>query len=370
MSLEIQLASRWVNSESRKREAVRAAHEQNGTVLLELLNHYMTLKSARKSLVSDDTRRLYSLGVRKFLEQTNPTDIEQTRPDQLIKPSNPALGGGQRLELTRLEAEDLETWMIKLQHDGLSSGTITAYLNGVRALYRALIWARATERNPAGEVKPPRDPTPAHSKKSALSPAVFRDLIAAPSAKFEIGDPRRTRDTLLLALGGSAGLRAKEIIGLDVNDLELGLKRMAVRAGKGGKRRIVPLSKNLLELALSWLKVRKGLELRNEISSTETALLVSVSRNASGGRRLTTDGARYIAKGYYEQLGLPPELFGLHTLRRTAGTHLYRATRDLHVVADVLGHASVNTSAIYAKMDMEVRREALEAMESLREREK
>jgi integrase/recombinase XerC len=54
-------------------------------------------------------------------------------------------------------------------------------------------------------------------------------------------------------------------------------------------------------------------------------------------------------------------------LRRTAGTHLYRATRDLHVVADVLGHASVNTSAIYAKMDMDVRREALEKMESMRD---
>jgi integrase/recombinase XerC len=360
MSLEIQLASRWINSESRKREAVRAAHEQNEEILLELLNHYLTLKSARKSQVSDDTRRLYSLGIRKFLEQTNPSN------GTLI---NPALGGGQRLELTRLEAEDLEMWMIKLQHDGLTAGTIIAYLNGVRALYRALIWARATERNPAGEVKPPRDPTPAHSRKSALSPAVYRDLIAAPADKFGADDPRRTRDSLLLALGGSAGLRAKEIIGLDVVDLELGLKRLVVKSGKGGKRRIVPLSKNLLELCQSWLEVRRGLELRNEIQAAESALLVSVSRNDSGGKRLTTDGARFIARGYYERLGLPPELFGLHTLRRTAGTHLYRATRDLHVVADVLGHASVNTSAIYAKMDMEVRREALEAMESLRDRE-
>jgi integrase/recombinase XerC len=361
VSLEIQLASRWINSESRKREAVRAAHEQNEEILLELLNHYLTLKSARKSQVSDDTRRLYSLGIRKFLEQANPSHNDT--------PINPALGGGQRLELTRLEAEDLELWMIKLQHDDLRAGTITAYLNGVRALYRALIWARATERNPAGEVKPPRDPTPAHAKKSALSPAVYRDLIAAPQEKFKADDPRRTRDVLLLALGGSAGLRAKEIVGLDVADLELGLKRLVVKSGKGGKRRIVPLSRNLLEFCQSWLEVRRGLELRNEIRGDEPALLVSVSRNDSGGKRLTTDGARFIAKGYYERLGLPPELFGLHTLRRTAGTHLYRATRDLHVVADVLGHASVNTSAIYAKMDMEVRREALEAMESLRDRE-
>ena len=267
MSLEIQLASRWVNTESRKREAVRAAHEQHTEVLIELLNHYLTLKSARKSDVSDDTRRLYGLSVRKFLEYTDPERNDVS--------GNPALAGGQRFELTRLEPEDLEMWLIKLQHDGLTPGSIAAYLYGVRALYRALIWARATERNPAGEVKPPRDPTPAHSRKSALSPAVYRDLIATPADKFEVGDPRRTRDSLLLALGGSAGLRAMEIVGLDVIDLELGLKRLVVKSGKGGKRRVVPLSKNLLDLCTTWLEVRKGLEFRNTISSNETALLVN-----------------------------------------------------------------------------------------------
>lgn len=349
--LEIQLTSRWKMPENRKREAVRAAHDQNTDVLLELLNHYLTLKSARKLKVSDDTRRLYGLAVRRFLEFTGSSDP----------------GHGPNLELTRLEPEDIETWMVGLQDQGLEPGSIAAYLYGLRALYRALIWARATERNPAREVKPPRDPTPAHARKSALSPVVYRDLIAFPASRYAPEDPRQARDVLLLALGGSGGLRAKEIVGLDVSDLEIGLKRLTVRSGKGGKKRIVPLSRNLLEHCVRWLEVRRGLVLRGEILESETALIVSVSSNQSGGRRLTTDGARYIANGYYKALGLPTELWGLHTLRRTAGTHLYRATRDLHVVADVLGHASVNTSAIYAKMDMEVRREALEAMEDLRE---
>jgi integrase/recombinase XerC len=350
MTYDLILSSRFQNVENRKREAVRAAHDQDLESLLELLNHYMTLKSARKGETSDETRRLYAVAIGRFLTFCSGNQ-------------------GVRRELSRLPEDDVELWLVQLQSEGMKPGSIATYLNGVRALYRALVWARAAEGNPASEVKAPRDPTPAHLKKSALSPAVYRDLIAAPADKFAADDPRRTRDALLLALGGSAGLRAKEIIGLDIVDLELGLKRLVVKSGKGGKRRIVPLSKNLLEMCQSWLEVRRGLELRNEIQAAESALLVSVSRNDSGGKRLTTDGARFIARGYYERLGLPPELFGLHTLRRTAGTHLYRATRDLHVVADVLGHASVNTSAIYAKMDMEVRREALEAMESLRDRE-
>ncbi len=349
--LEIQLASRWTVPENRKREGVRAAHEQNADVLLELLNHYLTLKSARKLDVSDDTRRLYSLAVRRFLEFSGPGDSSNSP----------------RLELTRLEPEDIETWMVQLQDQGLEPGSIAAYLYGLRALYRALIWAKATDRNPAGEVRPPRDPTPAHARKSALSPAVYRDLIALPATRYSADDSRQARDVLLLALGGSGGLRAKEIVGLDVSDLEMALKRLTVRSGKGGKKRIVPLSRTLLEHCVRWLEVRRGLVLRGDILEGELALILSVSSNQSGGKRLTTDGARYIANGYYKLMGLPTELWGLHTLRRTAGTHLYRATRDLHVVADVLGHASVNTSAIYAKMDMEVRREALEAMEDLRD---
>ena len=351
MSLEIVLKSKFQQSDNRKRESVRAAHDQNADVLLELLNHYLTLKSTRKLEVSDDTRRSYGQAVRRFLEFIGP----------------PEPGHSPRLEMTRLEPEDVDAWLVQLQDDGLEPGSVATYLYGVRAMYRALIWAKATDANPAGEVKPPRDPTPAHAKKSALSPALYRDLIALPATRFEADDPRQARDVLLLALGGSGGLRAKEIVGLDVADVELNLKRLIVRSGKGGKRRIVPLSRNLTELVARWLEVRSGLVLRGEVLEAEPSLLISVSRNQSSGRRLTPDGARFIANGYYKALGLPPELWGLHTLRRTAGTHLYRATRDLHVVADVLGHASVNTSAIYAKMDMDVRREALEAMESLRD---
>ncbi len=347
MSFDLVLSSKFQAADNRKREAVRAAHDQDFTTLVELVNHYLTLKSARKAQMSDDTRRLYAVAIKRFLDFCAGTD-------------------GQRLEVTRLEADDVELWLVSLQSEGLQVGSVAAYLNGVRALYRALIWAKAATLNPAGEVKPPRDPTPAHLKKSALSPALYRTLIQTPGTKFGVDDPRQARDALLLSLGGSGGLRAKEIISLNVSDVEIGLKRLTVQAGKGGKKRILPLSSELLSLLKRWLEVRRGLEIRAEILKDETALLISISRNQSHGRRLTTGGARFIAKGYYVALGIPSEMWGLHTLRRTAGTHLYRATRDLYVVADVLGHASVNTSAIYAKMDMEVRREALEKMERLR----
>ncbi len=347
MSLELVLSSKFQAPENRKREAVRAAHDQDLETLLELLNHYLTLKSTRKSLTSNDTRLLYAASVRRFLEFCG--------------------RDSHRLEVTRLDTDDIEMWLVTLQSEGIKPGSIITYLNGVRCLYRALIWAKAATENPAAEVKAPRDPTPAHLKKSALSPALYREIVNAPLERFDVDDPRRTRDGLLIALGGSGGLRAKEIISLDVNDVELSLKRITVQSGKGGKKRIIPIANELILLLKRWLEVRKGLEIMGEIPENEKALLISISRNDSHGRRLTTHGARFIAKGYYVAAGLPAEMWGLHTLRRTAGTHLYRATKDLHVVADLLGHASVNTSAIYAKMDMETRREALKKMEKMRD---
>lgn len=349
MSQALAHVSHWTLPETRRRDAVRAAHDQDPDLLEGLLQHHLTLKSARRAQVSDDTRRLYGLALRKFLAHCG------------------GAAGGTRLELTRLEPEDVDGWLVALQGDGLAANTLASYLYGVRALYRALVWAGAAQGNPAAEVRPPRDPTPAHARKSALPPRLYRELTTLPETRYPPDDPRRARDALLLALGGSAGLRAMEICALDLSDADLALARITVRTGKGGKRRQVPITRSLLGVLEHWLEVRRGLEVRGHVQAEEPSLLVSLSSNQSRGRRLTTSGARFVATGYYRELGLPPELWGLHTLRRTAGTHLYRATRDLHVVADVLGHASVTTSAIYAKMDMDVRREALERMENLRD---
>jgi integrase len=63
---------------------------------------------------------------------------------------------------------------------------------------------------------------------------------------------------------------------------------------------------------------------------------------------------------------LDARVSGLHVLRRTTGTHLYRATRDLRVVAELLGHESVDTSAVYARLDDDVRREAKDRLAALR----
>ena len=334
------LASRWASAANRRREGLRAAHTQDAEVLSDLLFSYLRLKSSRGGRISDLTLAHYAASLNKFLKFSGP-------------PESP------RYALTQLEAESFEVWLLLLQAQGLSASSVKRHLYGVRNMMKALVWAGVLKSDPSASVRPPAEAQPAHTRKSALSAGLLTQLLALPALTHAFAPARAARDEVLLMLGGVLGLRAAELVGLDTGDADLLTLQLTVR-GKGGKIRRVPLTRRVAGVVQRYLTLRAGL------SASTPALLVSLSSRKLGGR-LTTKGARDIAAGYYRALGLAPELWGLHTLRRTAGTQLYRATRDLHVVADVLGHASVNTSAIYAKMDSQVRREALEAAEALRD---
>ncbi|MFC3859292.1 tyrosine-type recombinase/integrase [Deinococcus antarcticus] len=338
------LASKWSSAANRRREGLRAAHAQDADTLVDLLHTFMRLKSSRGARISSLTLEHYAESVRRFLAFTGPSE-------------SPTLA------LNQLSAEDFEMWLLQMQAEGLSASSIKRHLYGVRNLMKALVWANVLDSDPSAGVRPPSDPTPAHAKKKAIPVSKYAELLSLPSLLHAENSIRANRDALLLALGGTTGLRAAEIVSLDVGDVDFSLEQLTVR-GKGSKQRLVPLSSSVLKLVRAWMTSRRAISAEGLLRTD--ALLVSLTRRNYGGR-LTTKGGRDIASTYYQALGLPPEMWGLHTLRRTAGTHLYRATRDLHVVADLLGHSSVTTSAIYAKMDSEVRREAVEAMERLRD---
>nr|WP_246350765.1 tyrosine-type recombinase/integrase [Deinobacterium chartae] len=339
------MASKWSQAENRRREGLRAAHTQDADTLIDLMTTYVRLKSSRKGRVSPLTLTHYAESVRRFLEYAGPAESP-------------------RLALNQLSGDDLEVWLLHLQEQGLSPASVKRHLYGLRNLFKALVWAGVYKTDPSADVRPPQDATPAHAKKGALPLELYRRLLELPQELHGDG-PQMLRDRLMLMLGGTAGLRAAEIVGLDAADLDLRLRRLRVR-GKGAKTRVVPLTGTLLEALQAWLRAREVMRLEGRLHTE--ALLVSLSNKNAGGR-LTIRGARNIVNPYLDRAGVPQDWFGLHTLRRTAGTHLYRATRDLHVVADVLGHSNVNTSAIYAKMDADVRLEALEAVERLRQKD-
>ncbi len=157
-------------------------------------------------------------------------------------------------------------------------------------------------------------------------------------------------DTLL-----SSGLRASEVAALRVGDCLLGYGQasLLVRSGKGGKTREVFIPQELkayLKAFLAWKRVN------GEDVSDGAPVFV--------GQRgpLTRNGVWRVVKGLMRAVGLDPR-YATHSCRHTYATHLYRACGgDLEVVQEQLGHASIKTTTIYAKVTRQDKGRAADAL--------
>jgi site-specific recombinase XerD len=157
-------------------------------------------------------------------------------------------------------------------------------------------------------------------------------------------------DTLL-----SSGLRASEVAALRVGDCLLGYGQssLIVQNGKGGKTREVFIAEDLkrhLKAFVTWK------ETQGEAVAPEAPLFT--------GQRgpLTRNGVWRLVKGLLAAVGLDPR-YSTHSCRHTYATHLYRASGgDLEVVQEQLGHASVKTTTIYARITKEDKLRAANAL--------
>ncbi len=157
-------------------------------------------------------------------------------------------------------------------------------------------------------------------------------------------------DTLL-----SSGLRASELAALRVKDCLLGYGQasLVVRQGKGDKTREVFIPQELkahLKAFLTW-KRANGEDVSDE-APVFTGQRGPLSRN----------GVWRVVKGLMAAVGLDPR-YATHSCRHTYATHLYRACGgDLEVVQEQLGHASIKTTTIYAKVTKEDKTRAADAL--------
>jgi site-specific recombinase XerD len=144
-------------------------------------------------------------------------------------------------------------------------------------------------------------------------------------------------------------MRISECIGLDLNDLDFDTNGARV-VRKGGDEMILYFSFEVAETLLDYLEIRKEVEVKK---GHENALFLSLQN-----RRITDRALQNLVKKY-AQLTTTIKNISPHKLRSTFGTQLYQQTRDIYLVANVLGHADINTTRKhYAKMDEQHRRNA------------
>jgi len=163
----------------------------------------------------------------------------------------------------------------------------------------------------------------------------------------------KLRDTALITLMLGTGIRISECIGLDLDHLDFETGSIHVTR-KGGDEMILYFGDEVEAALLAYLEVRNTVEAQ---ADHEAALFLSLKN-----RRISTRAVQNLVKKY---AGLITKLKNIspHKLRSTFGTQLYLETSDIYLVANVLGHADVNTTRKhYAKMDDSRRRNAANAV--------
>jgi integrase/recombinase XerD len=220
---------------------------------------------------------------------------------------------------------------------GAAASTLNRTLASIRHFHRFCVREGIAGTNPAALVD---GPNRGLSLPKALDEAQVAGIIEAASGS----SARDLRDRAMLELLYGAGLRVSELVGLDVDDVDLD-DRSVRCLGKGNKERIVPIGGAAVEAVRRYR--REGRPRLASGKRSSAALFL----NAAGGR-LSRQSAWALVKRYASTIDPNIRVFP-HALRHSFATHLMANGADVRVVQEALGHARLSTTQVYTLVSRE-----------------
>lgn len=231
-----------------------------------------------------------------------------------------------------LDTARLRRLVARLHQQGQSGRSLARLLSAVRGLYRYLLREGRCQHDPAAGLSPPKGERrlphalDADRTQQLLDGAVEDDFIAR-------------RDHAILELLYSSGLRLAELVGLDLDRLDLSAGLVRVH-GKGNKVRELPVGRKAREALAAWLP------LRALTRPADGALFVSRQGRRIGPRavqlRVREAGVRELGQHLHP-----------HMLRHSFASHVLESSQDLRAVQELLGHADIATTQIYTHLDFQ-----------------
>jgi site-specific recombinase XerD len=218
--------------------------------------------------------------------------------------------------------------------DRPAPATVARKLAAIRAFFRVMREHGLVAHNPAELLPAPKRPARLPTVLKPEQAAALLDRIPATT-------PLELRDRALFELAYACGLRAEELVTLDVTSPDFDGESVRVE-GKGGRTRIIPVGEAALRAIGAYLeRARPALA----AGDGEPALFLSKS-----GRRLSTSDVRRRLRTWERHAavhgGISP-----HALRHSFATHLLEGGADLRAIQEMLGHASLSTTQIYTRVD-------------------
>lgn len=239
--------------------------------------------------------------------------------------------GGALLTATQ---EDVQSYLIACDAEGLAKSTRARRLSSVRQFYRFAVEEGWRADHPAIRLKGPGRMR--HLPGTLSVAEVERLLASAPTVGR--GAAERARNAALVSLLYATGMRVSELVELPVAAAR-GRPEMLLVRGKGGKERLVPLSPPARAALDDWLRARDA----------DKARAASPHLFPSGGKtgHLTRHRFYGLIKEIAIAAGVDPAQVTPHRLRHAFATHLLANGADLRVIQTLLGHADIATTEIY-----------------------
>jgi len=261
----------------------------------------------------------------------------------------------QRKKSTELRPVDIDlpavrAFMADLYRQGQARASVSRKLSALRTFTRFMRREGWIEGDPVALAAAPKreQKVPSHLSMDEMS-----TLLATPDATNPLG----CRDRAILELFYASGLRLSELVGLDVEDVNLSARMVRVM-GKGAKERIVPFNDTTKKAVAAWLKERGALVNSQRPTSNsqrptsnsqhrarEEPLFVNFRGSRLTGRSVQRLVARYV--------GLCSTRFGIspHALRHSFATHLLERGADLRAIQELLGHVALSTTQRYTHVN-------------------
>ena len=247
-----------------------------------------------------------------------------------------------RTPRAELKPEDLDlaavrAFMADLYRQGQARSSVSRKLSALRTFARYLRREGLIEGDPVALAAAPKreQKVPAHLSVDEMS-----TLLAVPDSS----EPLGRRDRAILELFYASGRRLSELVGLDVEDVNLSARMVRVM-GKGAKERIVPFNDASKKALGAWMKDRVALVRAPLQRRQGDPLFVNFRGSRLTGRSVQRLVARYV--------GLCSTRFGIspHALRHSFATHLLERGADLRAIQELLGHVQLSTTQRYTHVN-------------------
>ena len=253
---------------------------------------------------------------------------------------------------SKIDVYKARTFVVTLSEEKLARTSILRKISSLRSFYRFLVREQIVEANPFIGINSPKN-----SKKlpKYMTVSEVGDLLDAPATYWKNALKKglakddesaifaEARDTAILEVIYSGGLRISEVLGLNFEDIDLNNGIFKVK-GKGKKERIAALGGPAINALKKYYQRRK---LRSSVFMPGSPIFIN-----RFGTRLSARSFQRLFKNYLDTAYLPHDMTP-HKLRHSFATHLLDAGADLRSVQELLGHASLSTTQIYTHISSE-----------------